>query len=69
MEVQRKEGEPVSSLIYRFSKHVKQSGVLREVKKRRFYSRPQNRRSRRLSALHRERKRQEIERLKKLGLL
>lgn len=69
MEIRRKEGESPTALIYRFSKRVKQSGIIREAKKRRFYSRSKNRRARRLSALHRETKRQEIERLKKLGLL
>lgn len=69
MEIRRKEGESVTSLIYRFSKRVKQSGILREAKKRRFRSRPKNRQRRRLSALHRETKRQEVQRLKKLGLL
>ena len=69
MEIRRKEGESPTSLMYRFSKRVKQSGILREARKRRFRARPVNRRRRRLSALHREAKKQEVQRLKKLGLL
>lgn len=69
MEVRKKEGEAVGSLIYRFIKKVQQTGVLREAKKRRFHSRIQNRLKRKLSALHREQKKGEMERAKKLGEL
>lgn len=68
MEVRKKEGESASALIYRFGKKVQQSGVLREAKKRRFKHRLINRNKRRVSALHREEKRKEIERARKLGL-
>ncbi|OGY62924.1 MAG: hypothetical protein A2745_02650 [Candidatus Harrisonbacteria bacterium RIFCSPHIGHO2_01_FULL_44_13] len=68
MEVKKRAGESTSSLLYRFSKRVQQSGILRESKKRRSYHRPINRNKRRLSALHREQKRKEFERAKKLGL-
>lgn len=69
MEVRKREGENTNSLIYRFIKRVQQTGVLREAKKRRFYDRTQNRLKRKLSALHREVKKKEMERLKKLGEL
>jgi ribosomal protein S21 len=69
MEVRKKEGEATGSLIYRFIKKVQQSGVLREAKKRRFHDRPQNRLKRKLSALHREQKKKELEKAKKLGEL
>lgn len=68
IKVKRKEGETPSSLLFRFSKRIQQSGVLREVKKRRFYSRPQNRTKRLVSALYREKKRAEFEKMKKMGL-
>jgi len=67
MEVKRKEGEATSSLMYRFTKRVQQSGVLRETKKRRFYDRPQSKIKRRASALYRSKREVEIKRLKKLG--
>lgn len=69
MEVRKKENETTGSLIYRFIKRVQQTGVLREAKKRRFYSRTQNRLKRKLSALHRATKQQERERAKRLGEL
>ncbi len=68
VKVIKKEGESASALIFRFSKKIKQSGVLREAKKRRSRARPLNKRKRRLSALHRVSKKKEIERLRKLGL-
>ncbi len=66
-EVKKREGESTNSLIFRFIKRVQQTGVLREAKKRRFHSRTQNRLKRKLSALHREEKRKEVEIAKKLG--
>ena len=69
LEVRRKEGETPASLMFRFGKRVKQSGVLTEVRKRRFRGRAVNRRKRRLSAQYRSAKRVETARQKKLGLL
>ncbi len=69
MEVRKKEGEATGSLIFRFIKKVQQTGVLREAKKRRFHGRAQNALKRKLSALHREQKKREHERAKKLGQL
>ena len=67
MEVKRREGESIGSFIYRFTKKIQRSGVLREAKKRRFFERPVSKRKRRLSAIHREKKRLEREKLRKLG--
>lgn len=69
IKVQRKEGESINSLVFRFTKRVQHSGILREAKKRRFHDRPQNRRKRLLSALYRERRKAELEKMRKLGLL
>jgi ribosomal protein S21 len=69
IEVRKKEGESASTMIYRFTKRIQHSGVLKEAKKRRFSRRPINRNKRRLSALHRETKKKEVERMRKLGLL
>jgi len=69
IEVTKKEGESSSYLVSRFLKKVQQSGVLREVRKRQFQDRSISRLKRRLSALHREQKKQEIQKAKKLGLL
>ena len=68
VEIRKREGESTSSLIYRFTKKVQQSGVFREIKKRRFHVRPVSRIKRRSSALHRALKRVEFERARKLGI-
>ncbi len=67
VEVKKRQGENVGSLVFRFNKRVKQSGVLKEVKKRRFSGRTVNRGKRRLAALYRLKKQKEIMRLKKYG--
>jgi len=68
IEVRKKENESPSYLINRFTKKMQQSGVLREVKKRRFYGRVINRSRRRTRALHREEKKKEFLKAKKLGV-
>lgn len=67
MEIKRKEKESVAGLLYRFSLKMKQSGILREMKKRRFHRRPVNRRKKRISAIYREAKKKEMEKARKLG--
>lgn len=58
----------MNALLYRFSKKIQHSGVLREAKKRRFYHRNINRNKRRVSALYRVEKALEIQKTKKLGM-
>lgn len=67
--VRKGENEPAASLIYRFNKRIKQSGVLREAKKKRFTKRTQNKRKRHLSALYKMSKTKEVEKARKMGLL
>lgn len=67
IEAKKREGESVGSLIYRFTKKVQQSGVLREAKKRKFRTRDENRNKRRVSALMRNQKKQEFLKKKKMG--
>jgi len=69
LEVRRKEGESGSALLSNFTRRVKRSGILKEVRSRRFRDRAQSRVKRKQSAIHREVKRVEVERQKKLGLL
>lgn len=69
IEVRKKEGETVQSLIFRFTKKIKQSGVLTEVRKRQFRQRPQSKLKKRLSAMYRAAKQKEFEKKRKLGLL
>lgn len=67
IEVRKKEGENINALIYRFNKRIKQSGILKEAKKRRFRSRNINRPKKLKAALYRVKKEQELKRLRKIG--
>ena len=67
MEVRKRKNENVGSFLYRFSKRIQQSGVLKEVRKRRVRSRPENKRKRKLSALYRMKKKDEMAKSKKYG--
>lgn len=69
LSVRKKEGETGGSLLYRFTKKIRQGGVLSEAKKRRFYKRSQNRSKRKLAAIYREEKKKEVAKAKKMGLL
>jgi len=67
MEVRKRKNENSSAFLYRFSKRIQQSGVLKEVRKRRAHGRPENRGKRRLAALYRAGKKEEIAKQKKYG--
>lgn len=67
--VKKREGESDGALLYRFIKKIKRSGVLKEARNRRFKHRPVSRLKKRLSALNRETKKQEMAHKKKLGLI
>lgn len=69
MYVRKKEGETTGSFLYRFSKKVQQSGILREVKKRKFHHRVTSRIKRKQAAIYRDAKTKETAKNKKLGLL
>ena len=69
IEVKKRDGEAGTALLYNFTRKVKRSGVMKEVRKRKFHARTLSRIKRRASAVHREEKRQDVERKKKLGLL
>lgn len=69
IEVKKQERENSQGLIRRFTKKVKQSGVLVRAKRSRFYQRPKSKDMQKKAALRRETLKAEYERLKKLGLL
>lgn len=69
IEVKRRKSESTAALLYRFSKRVKRAGIAKEVRKKQFHKRKDSDLKKRLSAKHREEKRKEIERMKKLGLM
>ena len=63
----KKDGESNSSLIYRFTKKVMQSGTLKQSKSKRYHERAVNRGKRRVSALQRGIKKEEVRRAKRMG--
>ena len=67
IEVHKGSSETNSNLMRRFSKKVKQSGILKEAKKGRYWERPQSPFKKKKSALHRLKKLKERRRLEKLG--
>lgn len=68
IDVKKKEGESPNALLFRFTRRVKRSGILKEKNKRRFTVREPNKTARRISAIHRSSKRAQVVRAKKLGL-
>jgi ribosomal protein S21 len=69
IEVRKREGEAGAALLYNFTRRVKRSGILKEVRNRKFHTRTISRIKRRASAIHREEKKAEVDRMKKLGML
>lgn len=69
VEVRRKDGESVESLLRRFTKRVQQSGVLIRAKKARFYEPTKTKREVREDALRRKGIREKKEYLRKIGKL
>jgi ribosomal protein S21 len=67
IEVKKREGENGNALLFRFTKRMKRSGVLKEAGKRRFYTRKVSKIKRRISAIHRTQKKAEYLRTKQLG--
>jgi small subunit ribosomal protein S21 len=69
VEVRKKEGESVESMLRRFTKRVQQSGILIRAKKGRFYESPKSKREIKESALRRKDIRERKEYLRKIGKL
>lgn len=69
VEVSRREGESMGSLLRRFARRVQQNGVLLKARRIRFYEKPKSKRERRRNALFREDLKKKSEKLRKLGVL
>lgn len=67
IEVKKRDGENTNALLYRFNRKIKESGIMKTLKKKRFRSRTNNRSKRRAAALYRASKEKEIVRQKKWG--
>jgi hypothetical protein len=65
LRVQKRARENPQGLIFRFTKKMKASGIMMEVKKRMFKKRDKSRPLKKRMALKREEKKKEYEKLKK----
>ena len=69
IEVRRKDKESFGALLRRFTRRVQTSGLLKEARKTRYYTKPATRIKKRESALRRMAARKERAKLEKLGKL
>ena len=67
IEVKKNPNENNSSILRRFSRKMQESGIVRKVKSARYNVRKESKLKAKKSALKRMSRRQEIEKLKKLG--
>lgn len=67
IEEKRKNRESAESLIRRFSRRVRQSGVLMQARKSRFRTKDKTRREMIQGALYKEKVRKVVNKLKKMG--
>jgi len=67
LEIKKEERETSQSLVRRFSKRVKQSGILLRARKNRFQERSKSKNMKKRSALRREEKRKEYETMIKMS--
>lgn len=68
ISVRKRESESPTSLMFRFNKRMKQSGLVKEVRKRRFTDRPVSKLKRKQSAIHREAMKKDFLRKRKMGI-
>lgn len=69
IEVKKQGRETSQSLLRRFSRRIRQSGILLRVRRTRYREKPQNSYSKKKAALRREELRKKYEELEKLGKL
>lgn len=69
IEVIREDGETIDKLLRRYNEKLKRTNLFNQVKSSGFRVRKPNKRSRKLSALYKYRKRQKMEYLKRIGKL
>ncbi len=67
LQVRKKERETSQNLVHRFTKVVRQSGVLLEIRGKQFHKRPKSALAKKRSALRRVELRAERRRLEKLS--
>jgi len=68
LEVKAEPGESPRSLVRRFSRRVRRSGILRRAREIRFRQRPKSKRAKKEAALRRERIKREKAEMRKMGI-
>ena len=69
LQVRKQPKETSQSLVHRFSKRIRESGILLRARKSRFRSRKKSRQAKKVAALRREELRKKYKKLEKLGKL
>lgn len=69
LEVRKQPKETTQSLVHRFSKRVRESGILFRARKTRFRKRPRSAQAKKAAALRREALKKKYKKLEKLGKL
>lgn len=67
LKVKKKERETSQSLIRRFSKKIRQSGILRQARDSQYKKRSKSKEMKKRAALRREELREEYEKKRKMG--
>jgi len=67
LEIKKQEKETSQSLIRRFSRRMKQSGILISARKARFFEKEKSSQMKKRSALRKEELRKEYEKMEKMG--
>ena len=67
LEIKKNERETSQNLVRRFSRRMKQSGILLRARRARFKKRAKSRQMRKKSALRREQLKKEYEQMEKMG--
>lgn len=67
LEIRKRPKETSQSLLHRFTKSIKQSGILIRAREIRFRKREKSQGMKRRAALRRQEKKKEYEKLRKLG--
>ncbi len=69
LKVERQDRENTQSLIRRFTKAIKKSGILKEARKNRFRQRPLSDKAKKEAALRKDKIKRDYEKMDKLGLI
>lgn len=69
LEVKKQESENARSLVRRFTRRLRQSGILRRAKEAARRERPKSKKAKKANALRKVRIKKEYEKMKKMGTL